>query len=385
VTVTAVTLTQSGSLFTRSNLTLPLTIPAGQTVNVTIGFTPTDTSQQTASIRVSDSCTADIVVQVTGNGAAAATPKIGVVPPALLFGNVSVTKSASLQFFVSNFGGAALNVTSLTLQAGANSQFSIPSNPSPFTVASQSTSAGITVNFNPTSIGLKTDTLVIASNDPTMASFNLPLSGTGVANNPPTVTVTTPQVGQIVVPGQPFNVTFIVQPGSSPVTTFQVNLSTNGGATFTGLVGGNAITGANSVSETLSAGTLSTTFAMIQVKVNDSGGLTGTGNSALFTIGASPVLINASISGHKFFTDVANSNIQAGATVTFTGTGGGDTWNLTLNGAQWEVFKSDTAIAGQDTGLRFKGFANFFSAQTVTAVIHNPGGLSSVPTQINVQ
>src|SRR5262249_49672217 len=142
-------------------------------------------------------------------------------------------------------GNAPLNVTALTLQAGANSQFSIPSNPAPFTVPSQSTSAGITVNFNPTSTGSKTDTLVIASNDPTTPAFNLPLSGTGVANNPPTVTVITPTAGQLVIPGQPFNVSFNVTPGSAAVTTFQINLSTNGGATFGGLIGGNATSGAN--------------------------------------------------------------------------------------------------------------------------------------------
>src|SRR5262249_53249067 len=161
VTVTQVTLNQSGSFFSRSAITFPLTINAGQSFNVTISFTPTDTTQRTATITVSDSCTSDITVGVTGTGAPAATPKISVIPPSLLFGNVNVGSHASLQFFVNNFGNAALNVTSLTLQAGANSQFSLPSNPAPFTVAAQSTSAGITVDFNPTSAGAKSDTLVI--------------------------------------------------------------------------------------------------------------------------------------------------------------------------------------------------------------------------------
>ena len=385
VTVTAVTLTQSGSLFTRSNLTLPLTIPAGQTVNVTIGFTPTDTSQQTASIRVSDSCTADIIVPVTGNGAAAATPKIGVVPPALNFGNVNVSKSASLQFFVSNFGNAPLNVATLTLQAGVNSQFSIPSNPAPFTVPAQSTSAGITVNFNPTSNGSKTDTLVIASNDPTTASFNLPLSGTGVQTAPPVVTVQTPTFGQVVIPGQPFNVNFMVVDSVS-VVNYQILLSTNNGVTFTpGFGSGGATTGANLVSITLPAGTLSTTIAVLQVKVLDSAANTGTGNSAPFTIGAQVLLINPFVQGKKFFTTVSGSGIQAGARLTFTGVGGNDTWLLTLSsdGSQWIVFKSDQAVAGTDTGLKFKGFANFFSGQSVPAFVKNPDGSTSTSVLIS--
>src|SRR5262249_22476868 len=112
----------------------------------------------------------------------------------------------------------------------------------------------------------------------------------------------------------------------------------------------------------------------------------GTGNSPAFTISTPVLLINPFVQGKKFFTTAAGSGIQQGAKVTFTGVGGNDTWLLTLSadGTQWIVFKADLSIpGGQDVGIKFKGFANFFAGQTVSAFVTNPNGSTSAPVPIS--
>jgi len=105
-------------------------------------------------------------------------PDIAVDPATKAYGNVLVGSSASQTFEVSNEGNDDLNVTSTTLIGTDPGQFSIDNGGGAFTLAPGET-RNIDVSFNPTSVGLKTVTLRIASNDPDENPKDVALNGIG--------------------------------------------------------------------------------------------------------------------------------------------------------------------------------------------------------------
>ncbi|MFH1942624.1 MAG: chitobiase/beta-hexosaminidase C-terminal domain-containing protein [bacterium] len=128
-------------------------------------------------------------------GKSQSTPDIDVLPTSLDFGDVTVGQSKNLEVTVRNLGNAQLDVSGMT---STDAQFSVVSS------ASFSVSAGgqqqVTVRFTPSSAGMKTDTLSIASNDPDESQVTVTLSGNGIQPkvatstlNPPSGTYTTTQ------------------------------------------------------------------------------------------------------------------------------------------------------------------------------------------------
>lgn len=106
------------------------------------------------------------------------------------FGGVVVGKPMSLSFTVFNGGSQALNFAA-ALDGGA--AFSITQGA--LGEATGSSPGTVTVSFNPPDLGVFSDTLRIASNDPNVPSFDLTLSGTGLA--PAEIDVESP-VGTVV-------------------------------------------------------------------------------------------------------------------------------------------------------------------------------------------
>lgn len=92
------------------------------------------------------------------------------------FGNVAVGANSSLNFFIKNTGNA--NLTGLTIsQDGADAgMFTVTANPTAPVSGPNGTTA-FTVRFAPTSVGLKTAAIHIASNDPDESPFDITLTG----------------------------------------------------------------------------------------------------------------------------------------------------------------------------------------------------------------
>jgi uncharacterized delta-60 repeat protein len=92
------------------------------------------------------------------------------------FGNVAVGANSSLNFFIKNTGNA--NLTGLTIsQDGPDAgMFTVTANPTAPVSGPNGTTA-FTVRFAPTSVGLKTAALHIASNDPDESPFDITLTG----------------------------------------------------------------------------------------------------------------------------------------------------------------------------------------------------------------
>lgn len=118
------------------------------------------------------------------------TANIMVAPTAHDFGVVDVgSVSTSQTITINNIGSADLVITSIGL-SGANAvEFDLATvscaNLSP--TVSPASNCTVTVTFSPTSAGIKTASLDIASNDPVTPVINLLLSATAmaIANNPP--------------------------------------------------------------------------------------------------------------------------------------------------------------------------------------------------------
>lgn len=113
---------------------------------------------------------------------AAAAPDINLDPAALDFGMVTIGGSATLTALVENLGTADLNVTAITLCAGAGTEFTW-SPDAPFTVTSGS-SQTLSVTYSPADVGTDTGCLEIASNDQTTPVVSLNVTGTGMDAQP---------------------------------------------------------------------------------------------------------------------------------------------------------------------------------------------------------
>jgi len=156
-----------------------------ETRNVIVRFTPTTKGLKTAALRFisnDPSPSEDTLdVTLTGTGVVA---DISVSPAPHDYEDVRLNTTASQTFVVSNEGTGDLVVnTNGTSITGANAnQFSIVNGGAPFIVVAGDTHH-VEIEFTPTTLGLKTATLQIISNDPDSSVYEVDLSGTGVVPN----------------------------------------------------------------------------------------------------------------------------------------------------------------------------------------------------------
>jgi hypothetical protein len=164
----------------------PTTLTPGTSCTVTAKFSPTSTGQETATLQIdsNDSDTSSIEVSSTGTGVA--YPDIFVSLATHDFGNVSTgSPSEQVEISISNTGQGDLNISSAQLSGSEAGMFSWAlggSNPcSSFpTTLSSDASCTLIVQFTPASLGQKSATLIINSNDPDTPASDVLLSGTGV-------------------------------------------------------------------------------------------------------------------------------------------------------------------------------------------------------------
>jgi len=170
----------SAAEFSVPNLTLPLVLAAGQSVGVTVVFSPTTTGwsgEESITFKNSSS----------GSGAELVIAGVGVksecliaMPSTLSFGQVIVGKTAQLSLVLKNDQPWIRTVQNFyTMSPG----FSVTGPTVPFTVA-PGTSVTLTVTFAPQSAGLEGSSVFIAG-----PSVDIPLTGTGITPTPGTLTI----------------------------------------------------------------------------------------------------------------------------------------------------------------------------------------------------
>jgi hypothetical protein len=172
LTIYSSTLTGSG--FTTSGLTLPLTLASGQSFTFTLTFAPQASGTVSGNITFSSrNGRSKLVVGLTGSGSAAGT--LAVSPPSLSFGDVTVGSNKALQGTLSA-SGTSVQVSSGTV---STSEFTISGITFPLTIASGA-SVPFTITFAPQASGIASATASFAS-DAANSPVAQALTGNGVA------------------------------------------------------------------------------------------------------------------------------------------------------------------------------------------------------------
>ncbi len=178
------------------------TLIPGESRNIDVSFNPTVIASHSAVLRIGsddpDEGTFDVAL--SGTGVAEPAPEIAVTPTSHDYGDVVVNESASQTFQVENTGSADLTVSATSLTGTDAAEFSIDSGGGGF-VLMPGQMRDIGISFNPTSLGAKTASFEIASDDPDEGTVVLGLSGNGVSAPTPDITVspTSHDYGNVIV------------------------------------------------------------------------------------------------------------------------------------------------------------------------------------------
>ena len=163
----------SNSEFAAPGLNLPLTLPAGQSVDVSISFTPMALRWTGGTIKLaSDASNATLTLDVGGTGVTGES--VTASPAAVSFGQVAIGASSTLPIVLTN--ARPWNVTLWPLQT-AGSEFSISTSGGTFPLTlGRGQSVTLNVTFAPRSVGTTGGSLYIPG--PALA---IPLIATGKA------------------------------------------------------------------------------------------------------------------------------------------------------------------------------------------------------------
>ena len=173
-TVSLSQLNVTGAGFSISGLSLPLSLAAGQSVSLSVGFTPTAAGSVLGSVSVvSNASNSPATISLSGTGV---QPQISVVPAGVSFGNVTLGLTNTQTMTLSNPGSASLNVSQAAVTGVG---FALSGLTLPLTIAPGQSSA-FTVSFTPATASSVTGSLSLVSNAPSSPT-SIALSGTGVA------------------------------------------------------------------------------------------------------------------------------------------------------------------------------------------------------------
>jgi hypothetical protein len=173
----ALTVTQalpSGTGFSMSGATMPMTINANSSASFTAKFTPPTPGSDTGSISiVSNAPGSPATITLSGTGMQA---QLAATPTTAAFGSVSTGTSNSQTISLTNGGSASVTVSSVTV-TGAG--FSTTGITAPVTIGAGK-AATFNAVFGPNTAGSVTGTITLVSNAPN-SPLAISLSGTGVA------------------------------------------------------------------------------------------------------------------------------------------------------------------------------------------------------------
>jgi hypothetical protein len=297
--------TASGSGFSLSGSTLPVTLNAGQSASFTVQFAPTTSGAASGSISItSNGANPSLSIPLSGTGAGPGS--LAANPSSLSFGSVQRGNSSSKSETLTNTGGSAVTISQANVNGGA---FSVSGLTLPATLSSNQ-SVTFTVTFAPTGGGSASGTVSIvsgASNSP----LSVALSGTGAAPGQLAVSPASLSFGNVVV-GSSSSLNGTLNATGAAVTVSSAS-STNNEFVLSGM----------SLPATIAAGT-----------------------SASFTVTLTPQSSGAA-SGSLSFT----SNATISPTVqSLTGTGTAPpqhsvalTWNSSTNAVGYNVYRGSVS------------------------------------------
>jgi hypothetical protein len=308
----------STKYFSIAASTLPISLAAGQSTNLSISFTPNTVTRFAATLSIgSDAADGTQTVALSGDGAGL----LSINPTSEAFGSVTVGASKSQVVTISNGDSSSVSISQLSVN---NSAFSISGITTPMSVeASKSTT--FTLTFAPKSSGSASGTVTIAS-DAFNSTLTMAISGTAVAPGALGANPTSLSFGNVNVGAKGSLTETIANTGSSSVSVTQVGI-TGTGFSVSGITTPLTLNGGQSATFTLSfapaaAGSVSgnltvassATNPTLTVPLSGSGVATTVGQLTVTpaTLGLGSVMVGSSVSA-------SGSLGASGASVTVSG------------------------------------------------------------------
>src|SRR5581483_3046086 len=315
--VSSVTISQaspSGSGFSLSGITTPLTLSGGQSTSFTVTFSPQATGAATGSVTItSDATNPTLSIPLSGTGIAAG--QLSASSSTAAFGDVTIGNQLSVSETVTNTGGTSVSISNVAI---SGTGFSLNGIAAPVTLAAgQSTS--FTIVFVPQSSGAASGNVTLTSNaaNPTLA---IPLTGSGITPGQLTNNPATAAFGSVNVGNQQSLTETVTNTGGTSVTISQIGI-TGTGFSLSGI----------SAPKTLAAGqstTLTVTFAP-QAAGTASGSVTVSSNAPNPTLtiplsgtGTSPQSTQLSVSPATLALGSVTVGSSGNGSGTLTATGG---------------------------------------------------------------
>ena len=172
----------TGTGFSITGLSTPLTIPTGSNVTFNAVFTPNATGSVTGSVSlVSNAPNSPLTIALSGTGVAG-TQLLSFSTSSLSFGSVNVGSNSSLSASLTNTGNSSVTVSAVNV-TGAGFTVSGVNSGETLTAGQ---SVPVTVQFAPTAAGAISGNIGLASNA-TNSPANLALSGSGAQQSTHTV------------------------------------------------------------------------------------------------------------------------------------------------------------------------------------------------------
>jgi hypothetical protein len=169
--------------FAPSSLSLPLTLAPGQSLDLTVTFTPTAVAWTDGTIALSTTASnPPLMIAVRGTGVSREAASAS--PTAVSFGQIALGSSSTLPVVITN--DRSWNLTLSALQT-KGSGFSVSGPTMPFTIGAGQ-SLTVEVTFTPQTAGAIGGSLFVAG-----ATLAIPLTGTGTAP------------GQLIIAPAPLN------------------------------------------------------------------------------------------------------------------------------------------------------------------------------------
>jgi Abnormal spindle-like microcephaly-assoc'd, ASPM-SPD-2-Hydin len=180
LTITQASVTGSG--FSTTGLTLPLSINPGSSSTFNAQYQPAAMGAASGSITiVSNAATSPSAIALTGTGVAA-TQTLSFSTSAVSFGNVDNGTSSTQAVTVTNVGNSNVQISQI---AASGTEYSLNGAGAPVTLA-PTQKLTFSVIFSPTATGAAVGSVTITSNA-TGSPGTITLSGTGIVSVPHTV------------------------------------------------------------------------------------------------------------------------------------------------------------------------------------------------------
>jgi len=403
VTITQASL--SGTGFTFSGLSYPVTLVGGQSVTCQVTFAPPSSGTDSGMVSISfnsqngnkhnSALSTSNTVTLPLSGTGTTSGQLATNPASLAFGSVQVGSSQTMTETLTNSGGASVTISaaSATGSGFTASGLSLP------TTLSVGQSVNFNVTFAPTSGSTVSGSLAITSNASNSA-LNVPLSGTGNTPGQLTASPTSLSFGNVTTGSSTTLAEKLTNSGGTSLTISQITPST--GFSFTGITLPLTLAAAQSVTFTASfapqtTGNVTGSLIISSNGSNPSLTVSSTGTGTLpGQLAASPTSLSfGNVTTGSSSTVVEKLTNTGGSALTISqitpsGTGfsfSGITLPLTLAAAQSVTFNA--SFAPQTTGSATGSLVINSNGSNPSLTVPSsgtgtlPGSLAVSPTTVN--